>query len=78
MSDYKRFFSYVYAYENSTKTTNSGFAKIETRGEKTDIELHMQRLNIFHHYKTLQVLHIHKRKTLNINCSLETILSFFS
>lgn len=46
MSDYKRFFSYVYAYENSTKTTNSGFAKIETRGEKTDIELHMQRLNI--------------------------------
>lgn len=46
MSDYKRFFSYVYAYENSTKTMNSGFAKIETRGEKTDIELHMQRLNV--------------------------------
>lgn len=43
MSEYRRFISYIYAYENGQKTTNSGFAKIEMRGETTTIELHIRK-----------------------------------
>lgn len=42
MSEYRRFISYIYAYENGQKTTNKGFAKIEMRGEMTTIELHIR------------------------------------
>ena len=42
MSEYRRFFSYIYAYEQNQKTSNAGFAKIEMRGETTTIELHMR------------------------------------
>lgn len=41
MSEYRRFFSYIYAYEHDQKTSNTGFAKIETKGATTTIELHM-------------------------------------
>ncbi len=42
MSEYRRFFSYIYAYEQQKKTSNAGFAKIEMRGAVTTIELHMR------------------------------------
>lgn len=42
MSEYRRFFSYIYAYEQDQKTSNTGFAKIEIRGPITTIELHMR------------------------------------
>lgn len=42
MSEYKRFFSYIYAYEQNQKTSNAGFAKIEIKGPMTTIELHMR------------------------------------
>lgn len=42
MSEYRRFFSYIYAYEQNQKTSNAGFAKIEMRGAVTTIELHMR------------------------------------
>lgn len=46
MSEYRRFFSYIYAYEQEKKTSNAGFAKIETRGNVTTIELHMRSVRI--------------------------------
>ena len=42
MSKYRRFFSYIYAYEQNQKTSNAGFAKIEMKGPMTTIELHMR------------------------------------
>lgn len=42
MSEYRRFFSYIYAYEQNQKTSNAGFAKIEMKGSMTTIELHMR------------------------------------
>lgn len=42
MSEYRRFFSYIYAYEQNQKTSNTGFAKIEMKGTMTTIELHMR------------------------------------
>lgn len=41
MSEYRRFFSYMYAYEEGVKTSNVGFAKIEMKGSQTSIELHL-------------------------------------
>ena len=46
MSEYRRFFSYMYAYEEGAKTSNVGFAKIEMRGTQTSIELHMHDCNL--------------------------------
>ena len=42
MSEYRRFFSYIYAYEQHQKTSNAGFAKIEMKGPMTTIELHLR------------------------------------
>ena len=42
MSEYRRFFSYIYAYEQNQKTSNAGFAKIEMKGPMTTIEIHMR------------------------------------
>lgn len=42
MSEYRRFFSYIYACEKHKKTSNAGFAKIEIKGPMTTIELHMR------------------------------------
>lgn len=42
MSEYRRFFSYIYACEQHKKTSNAGFAKIEIKGSMTTIELHMR------------------------------------
>lgn len=42
MSEYRRFVSYIYAYEDGQKTANAGFAKIEIRGETATIELHIR------------------------------------
>jgi hypothetical protein len=42
MPFYRRFFSYIYAYEQNQKTDNAGFAKIEIREQTTCLELHMR------------------------------------
>lgn len=42
MSEYRRFFSYIYAYEHGQKTSNAGFAKIQVNDTITTIELHMR------------------------------------
>lgn len=41
ISEYRRFFSYIYAYEEQQKTKNAGFAKIESKGAVTTIALHL-------------------------------------
>ena len=46
MSEYRRFFSYIYAYEQQKKTVNTGFAKIEMRGDVTTIELHLRGVHL--------------------------------
>lgn len=46
MSEYRRFFSYIYAYEQNKKTSNAGFAKIEMRGSVTSIELHLRNISL--------------------------------
>lgn len=45
MSEYQRFFSYIYAYENGQKTTNVGFAKIQIKDASSSIELHMRSIS---------------------------------
>lgn len=39
MSDYNRFVSYIYLYENGTKTMNAGFVKVESRNGQCRIAL---------------------------------------
>ena len=34
MAGIKRFITYIYAYENGTKGINTGFAKVEIRGNE--------------------------------------------
>ena len=46
MSEYRRFFSYIYTYEQHQKTSNAGFAKIEMKGSMTTIELHMRNVTL--------------------------------
>lgn len=42
MSDYKRFVSYIYNYEKKEKKNNVGYARIENRGTKCKITIHVQ------------------------------------
>ena len=41
MTGMQRFVTYIYAYENGQKAHNSGYAKIETRGNNGRIEIHL-------------------------------------
>lgn len=41
MSEYRRFYSYIYNCEQGQKTANAGFAKIELRDAQGTIELHL-------------------------------------
>lgn len=45
MTGMQRFVTYIYAYENGQKTHNSGYAKIETRGNNGRIEIHLDSKN---------------------------------
>lgn len=42
MAGMKRFVTYIYSYENKKKGSNTGFAKIEIRGEDCRIEIHLR------------------------------------
>lgn len=42
MAGMKRFITYIYAYENTTKAGNTGFARIELRGEECRLEIHLR------------------------------------
>lgn len=46
MSDYKRFISYLYCYENGIKKNNIGYARIETRNNQCKITIHIKLLSV--------------------------------
>lgn len=41
MAGIQRFVTYIYAYENGQKANNTGYAKVETRGERGQMEVHV-------------------------------------
>ncbi|MBQ9119505.1 MAG: hypothetical protein IJY09_05545 [Lachnospiraceae bacterium] len=41
MSEYRRWISYIYAYEGGAKKQNGGYARIEVRGNKVRFHIHM-------------------------------------
>jgi len=40
MAGMQRFVTYIYAYEDGRKMNNTGYAKLETRGERGQVEIH--------------------------------------
>lgn len=42
MSEFRRFMSYIYSYHRAEKLKNTGFAKIEARGEICRMEIHIK------------------------------------
>lgn len=42
MSGIKRFITYIYVYENGNRGINTGFAKIEIRGNECRVEIHLR------------------------------------
>lgn len=42
MAGMKRFITYIYGYENAKKAGNTGFARIELRGEECRLEIHLR------------------------------------
>ena len=57
MSDYRRFISYMYLYENGVKTMNAGFVKVESRNGQCRISLSLK--NVYtetEHYQAYMFL----------------------
>lgn len=48
MAGMKRFVTYIYAYEEKQKAGNTGFAKIEIRGEECRLEIHLRGAYLSH------------------------------
>ena len=46
MSDYKRWISYIYFYENNVKKNNIGYIRVETRGGNTKLTMHINVLSV--------------------------------
>ncbi|MDE6636085.1 MAG: hypothetical protein K2K09_05695, partial [Lachnospiraceae bacterium] len=46
MSDYKRWISYIYFYENNIKKNNIGYIRVETRGGNTKLTMHINVLSV--------------------------------
>ncbi len=46
MSEYKRWISYIYSYENGEKKNNIGYARIETRDMKLKVTVHINVLSV--------------------------------
>ena len=42
MTEYNRFVSYIYVYENNQKTLNNGFVRVETRDSRCFVYVHMK------------------------------------
>ena len=54
MSDYKRFVSYIYGYEQGEKRESAGFVKVNARGDECKIWVHMKRFYV-HGQKPYQI-----------------------
>ena len=42
MSEYQRFVSYIYEYQNHTRLQNCGFSKVEVRNSRCRLQIHMK------------------------------------
>lgn len=42
MSEYQRFVSYIYEYQNHTRLQNCGFARVEVRNSRCRLQIHMK------------------------------------
>ena len=42
MSEYQRFVSYIYEYQNHTRMQNCGFARVEVRNSRCRLQIHMK------------------------------------
>ena len=42
MSEYQRFVSYIYEYQNRTRLQNCGFARVEVRNSRCRLQIHMK------------------------------------
>lgn len=42
MSEYQRFISYLYEYQNNQKSKNCGFSRVEIRNQQCRLEVHMK------------------------------------
>lgn len=59
MAGIKRFITYIYAYENGTKGINTGFAKVEIRGNECRIEVHLRGTPIRMGMDQVYLIHSH-------------------
>lgn len=66
MAGMQRFVTYIYAYENGQKTNNAGYAKIETRGERGQLEVHFLNGGIYRGEGTVAFLYAENEKLIYI------------
>lgn len=62
MSDYKRFVSYLYCYDNGIKKNNIGYARIETYKGQCKITIHIKLLALAHTSHTVLNTYLFYRK----------------
>lgn len=66
MAGMQRFVTYIYAYENGRKTDNAGYAKIETRGERGQVDIHFLNGGIYRGKGTVAFLYTENGKLVYI------------
>ena len=62
MAGMQRLVTYIYAYENGQKSGNTGYAKIETRGNRGQIEIHFMNSGIYNGKATVSFLYVQNGK----------------
>lgn len=62
MAGMQRFVTYIYVYENGRKADNAGYAKIETRGERGQIDVHFLNGGIYRGKGTVAFLYAENGK----------------
>lgn len=66
MAGMQRFVTYIYVYENGRKADNAGYAKIETRGERGQIDIHFLYGGIYRGKGTVAFLYAENEKMIYI------------
>ena len=81
LSEYQRFISYLYEYQNNQKSKNCGFSRVEIRNQQCRLEVHMK-LPPYPFLPKLQVFaFVHENDQLlgiplgNANCHQGTVYS---
>jgi len=66
MAGMQRFVTYIYAYENGQKMNNTGYAKVETRGERGQVEIHFVNGEIYRGKGSVAFLYAENEKWVYI------------